>query len=119
MIFNCLNNKNVKFKIVDSNKNEQNEEIYLEVIFNKHILKEFILTLLLLKQYAPINKVQLTSKEQEVLKYLADGGSNETIAKKMDLSVHTVKAHIHNIIHKLNAQDRTHAVVKAIKQEII
>ena len=119
MILDKLNNRNVKFKLVDSNKNENDEEIYIEIIFNKNLFKDFIMTLLLLNEQNKKYTTPLTIREKQVLKYLSEGRSNEEIAADLKVSVHTAKAHIHNIFYKMKVQDRTQAVVKAIKQRII
>lgn len=51
----------------------------------------------------------LTEREREVLGRLADGGSNKVIARAFDLSPHTVKRHVANILGKLGAQSRGQA----------
>lgn len=61
----------------------------------------------------------LTNREYEVLKLVAENKSNTQIANMLSISVHTVKAHICSIIEKLNANGRTHAAVKALKMGII
>jgi DNA-binding NarL/FixJ family response regulator len=57
----------------------------------------------------------LTSREMEVLKLLAEGFPNKTIALNLDVSEHTIKFHVHSIFRKLNAQSRTDAVVRATR----
>jgi DNA-binding NarL/FixJ family response regulator len=54
--------------------------------------------------------VALTPREREVLTLLAAGGSNKTIARALDLSVHTVKFHVRSLIEKLGAGGRLEAV---------
>lgn len=51
----------------------------------------------------------LSSREGEVLELMSDGLQNKIIAAKMDLSEHTVKVHVHNIIRKLKVHNRTQA----------
>lgn len=63
--------------------------------------------------------IELSSRELEILNLTADGKSNAEIAEKLMISVHTVKAHIGNIIKKLRAKDRVNAVAIAIRKEII
>ena len=55
----------------------------------------------------------LTARETEVLRLLAAGKTNRTIAQKMHLSLSTVKRHIERIIAKLGVSDRTQAAVRA------
>lgn len=63
--------------------------------------------------------MDLTDREKQVLIHISEGLSNEEIAKKMILSIHTVKAHICSIFVKLKANGRVQAVVKALKMGII
>lgn len=58
----------------------------------------------------------LSEREIEVLKHVAAGSSNKIIASNLFLSEHTVKGHLKNILAKLNASDRTHAVTIALRR---
>lgn len=58
----------------------------------------------------------ITSRELDVLRGVANGNSNKIIAGDLNISEHTVKNHLKNILSKLNASDRTHAVMIAIKR---
>ncbi|MFQ6122882.1 MAG: response regulator transcription factor [Dehalococcoidales bacterium] len=62
---------------------------------------------------------QLTSKEIEILNYMAQGYPNKQIAFEIGISESTVKSHVTAILSKLNANDRTEAVVIAIKHGLI
>ncbi len=61
----------------------------------------------------------LTAREYEVLKLVVDGKSNQQIAQELNISEHTSKAHVCNIIQKLVVDDRTQAAVKAIREGIV
>jgi DNA-binding NarL/FixJ family response regulator len=61
----------------------------------------------------------LTVRELDVLESIAMGKSNKIVADDLNLSVHTVKGHVQSILSKLDASDRTHAVVIAIKRGIL
>ena len=61
----------------------------------------------------------LTLKEKKVLSLLADGNSNQQIAKKLNISVNTTKVHVCNILQKLSVDDRTQSAIKAIKENIL
>ncbi|MDD3150625.1 MAG: response regulator transcription factor [Candidatus Gastranaerophilales bacterium] len=61
----------------------------------------------------------LTEREYEVLKLVVEGNSNSEIAQILNISEHTAKAHVCNIIQKLVVDDRTQAAVKAIKEGIV
>jgi DNA-binding NarL/FixJ family response regulator len=58
----------------------------------------------------------LTARELEVLTELALGNANKTIAVRLLITEDTVKAHVKNILGKLDANDRTHAVTIAIRR---
>lgn len=55
----------------------------------------------------------LSQREVEVLSLIAEGASNEDIAERLFLTTGTVKWHVHNILGKLDAKNRTQAVKKA------
>lgn len=57
----------------------------------------------------------LTRRECEVLQLMTDGKSNRSISETLYISEKTVKNHVSNILQKMNVNDRTQAVVTAIK----
>ena len=61
----------------------------------------------------------LTPREVEVLRLVAKGNANKEIAAQLSLTEETVKSHIRNILAKLEAKDRTHAVAMGAKRGII
>jgi DNA-binding NarL/FixJ family response regulator len=61
----------------------------------------------------------LSSREIEVLQLIAAGNANKEIAGKLCVAEETVKSHVRNILAKLHANDRTHAVTSALKRGII
>ena len=61
----------------------------------------------------------LTAREVEVLRRVAAGKSNKLIAAELDISEGTVKTHMKSILPKLDASDRTHAVMIALKRGIL
>lgn len=71
------------------------------------------------QSYSKVDTVELTLKEQEVLRLIASGMSNKKIAQIIDTSSGTIKNYVSNIIFKLEARDRTQAVVKAIKMGLL
>ncbi len=58
----------------------------------------------------------LTKRECEVLQLLADGSSNRVIGQTLEISEKTVKNHVSSILQKMKVNDRTQAVVTAIKK---
>ena len=61
----------------------------------------------------------LTNRELEVLTLISKGGNNKDIARSLDISEKTVKNHITNIFRKLEVEDRTQAVIYAIKHQMV
>ena len=61
----------------------------------------------------------LTVRETEILKAVAAGKSNKRIAAELDITEGTVKTHMKSILPKLDASDRTHAVMIALKRGIL
>ena len=57
----------------------------------------------------------LTPRETQILNYVADGNTNKQIARILEISEQTIKNHVSAILRKLNANDRAHAVVLAIR----
>ncbi|MDA1188294.1 MAG: response regulator transcription factor [Chloroflexi bacterium] len=58
---------------------------------------------------------RLSARESEVLALVAEGSSNKVVAARLKISERTVKNHLTNIMAKLQATDRTHAVVTAVR----
>jgi DNA-binding NarL/FixJ family response regulator len=61
----------------------------------------------------------LTSREIQILQLVASGYANKAISAKLDINEETTKTHIKNILAKLGARDRTHAVSLGLKRGII
>jgi DNA-binding NarL/FixJ family response regulator len=61
----------------------------------------------------------LTEREVDVLRLIASGNSNKLIADQLSISEATVKSHVTNILSKLTANDRAHAVTIALRRGII
>jgi DNA-binding NarL/FixJ family response regulator len=61
----------------------------------------------------------LTPREIDVLRLVATGKANKEIGARLELTEGTVKSHLKNILDKLGANDRTHAVTMALKRGII
>jgi DNA-binding NarL/FixJ family response regulator len=62
---------------------------------------------------------QLSSREIDVLRLIGEGNANKQIADKLSIAETTVKNHISNILSKLGANDRAHAVTIALQRGII
>ena len=62
---------------------------------------------------------QLTPREFEILRLLADGHSYKTCADRLSLSLDTVRFHIRNIYEQLHVHSKSEAVLKAIRSGLI
>lgn len=124
MIFNDIDSKNIRLVLIDDFNSEQESggiekeknDCLIEIRIKKSILYKLFSGNI---SYNIKSDITVTERELEVLKYIAKGLNNPQISKKLHISIHTTKAHIRNIFSKLSVQDRTLAVVKAIKDKII
>lgn len=62
---------------------------------------------------------ELTARERDILRLLAKGYDNQTIANELFISLKTVKTHVSNILSKLQVDDRTQAVVYAFQHRLV
>lgn len=58
---------------------------------------------------------ELTKREQDVLRLIASGKSNRSIAEELFITEKTVKTHVSHVLHKLRLSDRTQAAIYALK----
>jgi len=59
--------------------------------------------------------LDLTPRELEVLALLAEGAPNKAIARRLSISIHTVKFHIASLLDKLDAEGRAEAIAQAAR----
>lgn len=62
---------------------------------------------------------ELSTRQIEILRLIAGGNANKEIANQLSITEETVKGHVKNILSKLRANDRTHAVTIGLKRGII
>jgi NarL family two-component system response regulator LiaR len=62
---------------------------------------------------------ELTNREMEILKLIANGLKNSEIAEQLVISEHTVKGHVSNVLSKLHLADRTQAAVYAWQKGVV
>jgi len=72
-----------------------------------------------LKLAAYLTATELTSRETEVLRHMAEGKNNKDISSALYVSVGTIKSHVNAILRKLNATDRTQAITTALKRGLV
>jgi DNA-binding NarL/FixJ family response regulator len=59
---------------------------------------------------------KLTAQEKKIMEYLRDGLNDSDIGNAIGISAHTVRFHLKNIMQKLNAKNRIHALVLAVRK---
>lgn len=99
-------------------KTMPNEEI-IEIIRSVHQRGRYIPTHLATRVANHIGDEQLTARELEVLSLVRDGYQNKLIADQLNIAESTVNFHIKNIMEKLQANDRTHAVTIAVRRGLL
>jgi DNA-binding NarL/FixJ family response regulator len=67
----------------------------------------------------PRRRVELTERELQVLRGMADGKSNAEIGRDLYVSEDTVKTHARRLFRKLGARDRAHAVASAFRAGLV
>lgn len=80
----------------------------------EHVLKQFQEIVSMGSSMASV-AAPLTHRETQILNYIAEGNSNKQIANILGISEQTIKNHVSSILRKLNANDRAHAAVLAIR----
>jgi len=66
-----------------------------------------------------LNEPNLTARELEVIQLVADGLRNKEVAARLSISEDTAKMHLRNVVQKLEVNDRTHAVMVAVRRGFI
>ncbi|MHB8598324.1 MAG: response regulator [Ktedonobacteraceae bacterium] len=84
-----------------------------ESVLHPHIATRLIQEVRATRRKVPATFAQLTERELEVLRLIAEGQSNAGIADTLVLSEKTVKGHVSNILSKLQVEDRTQVAVLA------
>jgi len=72
--------------------------------------------------FAPVTEpaapALLTPRELEVLSAIAEGLTNKAIARRLEISLHTVKFHVESLFRKLGARTRTEALARAAERRL-
>jgi len=90
-----------------------------EAILHPRVAARVIKELQGRREDAPNPFTELSERELEVLKLIADGMSNAGMAEKLVLSEKTIKGHVSNILSKLHLADRTQAAVYAWREGVV
>lgn len=120
----CLRKNSSADELIDTIKRASrgeypiNETVMTRPSVARHVLQQFQdMALLSDKMEAVV--APLTQRETQILTYIADGNTNKNIARILQISEQTIKNHVSAILRKLNANDRAHAVVLAIRRGLI
>ena len=95
-----------------------NESVFTRPSVARHVLQQFQDVASLGGNIETI-VAPLTKRETQILNYIANGKTNKQIAHVLQISEQTIKNHVSAILRKLNANDRAHAVVLAIRRGLI
>lgn len=99
-----------------------------EYPINEYLLSKPAVALRVLKQFQDLSQLEkegkpllspLSPRETEALEYIVQGNANKEIAHALGIRNQTVKNHVTSIMRKLAANDRTHAVVLALRYGLI
>ncbi len=102
--------------LIEAIRNVYRDQTYIQPNMTGELVKEFNRVTLYEQDKSIVNN--LTNREVEVLKLIAEGMINKEIAKTLFISEKTVKNHISNIFKKLDVNDRTQAAIYAFKHNI-
>jgi len=102
--------------LIEAIRRVYEEQTYIQPNMTSELVREFNRVTLIEQDRSITNN--LTSREIEVLKLIAEGLINKEIAKDLYISEKTVKNHISNIFKKLGVNDRTQAAIYAFKHNI-
>jgi DNA-binding NarL/FixJ family response regulator len=138
LILSMFNNEEYIVKAIQAGakgylpKQDSTTEILLEAIrtihngddffspsISKIVMKSFVNNLKGSKSNKASEKIQLTSREKEILKLYVEGFTNTEISDKLNLSIHTVKTHKNNIMQKYNFKSTVEMIKYAIKNKIV
>ncbi len=99
-------------------KDTHHEEL-LSIIKRVHAGETFVPKKLAERLARRQTQTTLSAREMEVLKQMMGGKNNKAIALHLKIAESTVKSHVKNILYKLKVNDRTQAVVEALRRGII
>jgi two-component system, NarL family, response regulator len=91
----------------------------LEVIRAVYEGRRYISTMVGEKLAARMDKPMLSDRERQVIAQMAKGKNNREIGAELSITEHTVRFHVNNVLSKLGANDRAHAIVLALRQGIV
>jgi two-component system, NarL family, nitrate/nitrite response regulator NarL len=95
------------------------QSLRLVLLGEGFMFTEYVHRLLARETLADASMPELTARELKLLRFMAEGHSNKTIARRLDLSEASVKAQIRRLLRKLGASNRTQAAIWAMKRGLV
>jgi two-component system nitrate/nitrite response regulator NarL len=108
-----------KEELLDAVKTVASGENFFSKDISKLIIENYIRSAKETDKNEGFKEVPLTKREIEILKYIAEGNSNQEIANKLYISYNTVDTHRKNIMHKLSIKNTAGLVRYAIEKGLI
>lgn len=108
-----------KEELLDAVKTVSTGENFFSKDISKLIIENYIRSAKEIDKNEGYKEVPLTKREIEILKYIAEGNSNQEIANKLYISYNTVDTHRKNIMHKLSIKNTAGLVRYAIEKGLI
>ena len=102
-------------ELADAIRKSASGQAVLAPIVAKRIIEEMQPT----NKEAIPNHSQLSVRELEILKFIAEGHNNQEISDSLNIAIKTVRCHVSNILSKLHLRDRTQAAVHAWKKGLV
>ncbi len=127
-IYKLLDLGITSYLMVHCDKNEITEAIYKTAKGERFLCGQIVNTLINCRKgersadcpgYAFCHGVNLSEREMEIIKYIAQGYSNREIANNLFLSIHTVTTHRKNIMSKLGINNTAGIVMYAVRKQLI
>lgn len=109
------------YLVKDCSSEEIAETLRLVAVGETTVSRHVAVSMLAEVQTLPAGGVEevVSKREEEVLQLIADGCSSVEVAERLFISQKTVKNHLASIYHKLDARDRTQAVLRAVRMGIV
>lgn len=119
LVENAIQAGAISYLLKNINTDKLAEAIHAAVKGQSTLSKEATQALISAARQPQIPHFDLTPRQYEVLKLMAEGKTNHEIAHELTISISTVKKHVSNILEALNTDSRTHATALAIQYNLI
>lgn len=108
------------FLLKNFNQEELDKAVQEVILGNAYFSKEFLtVAQKLIPRKAGITKIKLSDRENQVLKYICLGNSNQEIAEELNLSSHTIDSQRKKLLHKIGARNTASMIMISIRDGLI